>query len=244
MNSHASISVVRCWARLGVLVNCTPSREPVDIERLLIRTASALQVHPRLLSLVATWLSRSSHVVARHRLARLIGDECSREDQPALGLLLEEAIRLGATRDLRVARDRCAEASSPRPLYRAFADDPILYGIAKSTASAASQQWGVWAPEAELRSEAIRPVAWIVERVPELRERAIRRGDLRCTLVEVLRSDFDGPAPSVASLARASGATRAAVERALRALVTEGAVVVRQSAVSRRDMVVERVRVA
>lgn len=218
-----------------MLLNCTPTRSAPDIERLLIETAPELPKSPRLFSLVATWLAIYGHCVARHRLARLITEKCPREHRAALGLLLEEAIRLGAPRDLRLAVERCEPASTPRPLFDVQRERRSLWSIAESAASRTSRKWGVWAPEAEFREDAIRPVAWLLKRVPVCRERLVRKGDLRCSIMEVLRLDFAGVASSVAALTRACGSTRAGLERALDALVREGAVTVRAAAGSRRD---------
>lgn len=235
MKGKRHISIEARWAALGVVFNCAPARSAPDIERLLIDTASELPGNPRLFSLVATWLAIYGHCVARHRLARLTADECPREQRPALGLLLEEAVRLGGPRDLRIAIARCEPASVSGPLFDAQRGHRSLASIAEATASDVSRKWGVWAPEAERREEAIRPVAWLASRVPEVRERMVRRGDLRCTVLEVLRLDLSSVASSVAVLTRACGSTRAGLERALDALVREGAVIVRDAPGSKRD---------
>lgn len=235
MRGKRHISIESRWAALGVVFNCAPARSAPDIERLLIDTASEIPGNPRLFSLVATWLAIYGHCVARHRLARLIADECPHEQRPALGLLLEEAVRLGGPRDLRIAIARCEPASVLGPLFDVQRGHRSLASIAEGSASDVSRKWGVWAPEAERREEAIRPVAWVLKRVPECRERLVRKGDLRCSIVEVLRLDFAGVASSVAALTRACGSTRAGLERALDALVREGAVTVRAAAGSKRD---------
>ncbi|MBX3316817.1 MAG: hypothetical protein KF902_08150 [Phycisphaeraceae bacterium] len=235
MSKRKHNSIEARWAALGVLLNCAPARSTPDIERLLIETACELPGNPRLFSLVATWLAIYGHCVARHRLARLITDECPRDDRPALGLLLEESVRLGGPRDLRIAIERCEPASVPGPLFDVQRGHRSLASIAEVSASDASRKWGVWAPEAERREEAIRPVAWLLKRVPACRERLVRKGDLRCSIVEALRLDFAGVASSVAALTRACGATRAGLERALDALVREGAVIVRDVPGSKRD---------
>ena len=235
MSTKKHNSIESRWAALGVLFNCAPARSAPDIERLLIESASELPKNPRLFSLIATWLAIYGHCVARHRLARLITDECAREDRAALGLLIEEGVRLGGPRDLRIAVERCEPDVSPRPLFNVQSERRSLWSIAESAASDVSRKWGVWAPEAELREDAIRPVAWLLKRVPACRERLVRKGDLRCSIVEALRLDFEGVASSVAALARACGATRVGLERALDALVREGAVTVRAAPGSKRD---------
>jgi hypothetical protein len=70
---------------------------------------------------------------------------------------------------------------------------------------------------------------------PWLRDRLLRKGDLRCSIVESLRFDAGGSVPSCATLATLTGTTRAAVIKALRCLYAEGDVTIRPRAGSRRD---------
>lgn len=84
--------------------------------------------------------------------------------------------------------------------------------------------WRVWAPEFELKRDAVWPVGWLLDHNPEYRDRNIRRGDLRSSILEVLRWEAGGSVRSESELARLSGATRAAVRKSLAALVKEGAV--------------------
>lgn len=212
------------WARLGVLFNCAPAAEPPDIERTLLDTARALADSPRLFPLVLTWLIEHGGAVARHRLKHLITAELEPEHHPAIGLLLEESIAHGAPAELRIAREACRPADQPGPLAAAFRTHPELRRVAESQASPASQRWGVWFPPVQIKPDAIRPSAWIRDQNPSWASRVIRRGDLRASVLEVLRLDLDGSADSIAALAHATSATRLAVTQAVHALEQEGAV--------------------
>lgn len=212
------------WARLGVLFNCAPAPEPPDIERTLLDTARALPDNPRLFPLVLAWHIEHGSGIARHRLRHLITTELKPEHQPILGLLLEEAIALGAPAEGRIARDACRPAEYAGPLTTAFRTHPELVRVAKSEASPASQRWGVWFPPAQIKPDAIRPAAWIRVQNPSWASRVIRRGDLRVSILETLRLDLDGTADSVATLAHATSATRLAVTQAVHALEQEGTV--------------------
>jgi DNA-binding FadR family transcriptional regulator len=68
--------------------------------------------------------------------------------------------------------------------------------------------------------------------------RAMRRGDLRCSILETLVREFGGQIGSEMQLARWAGATRAAVRKALSALVLEGDVVVERGETRRAGSVV------
>jgi len=216
----------RDWAQVGVLFANTPSGRTPDLERLLLDTARACADNTRLFPLVVTWLVSYGRFVARHRLKRLVLDELEPEFQAVLGLIIDEAVENGATRDLRIISDVCRPLATPRPLAAAQRKG-ALARIARRTASALSRRWGVWAPPAALRHEAVRPVTWLLHHNPEYRERIVRKGDLRASVLETLRRDTaDGSLPSESALSRLSGATRTAVRKALAALQLEGMVTV------------------
>jgi len=212
------------WARLGILFSIEPSQEPPDIERLLLDTARELSTNPRLFSLVVTWLVEHGFFVARHRLKHLVVTELEPEHQPVLGLLLDEAIEHGAPAELRIVRDVCQPATASRVLFNEYSQ-PSLAAIAKSTASELSKRWGIWAPPVELKRDAVRPSRWILDHNPYALGRVIRKGDLRTSILETLRLDLDGKAPSVSAVSRCTAATRVAVRDALRSLMKECAVV-------------------
>lgn len=228
--------VERDWARLGVLFNCRASRRTPDLERLLLDTARACPDNARLLPLVVTWLSQYGQFVARHRLKRLVQTELEPEHSATLGLIVEEAIAAGGTRELLTVSEVCEPCRPAGPLSRAQRAEVSLAEVSKRHASEVSVRWGAWAPPVETKLDAIRPVSWLLEHNTELRERIIRKGDLRVSIIETLRRDVPGgSAPSEVALAKLSGATRAAVRKALSALQLEGAVTVGDDAATRRS---------
>ncbi len=231
-----SNNLERNWAQLGVLFNCEPSRATPDLERLLLETARQCSGNERLLPLVTTWLVSYGLFVARHRLKRLAVEELEQDSQPALGLLIETAVELGATRDLLIVPQVCRAHPRPRPLHDNQRGHVLLEEVARRNASALSLRWGVWTPKVSLKADAIRPVRWLLRENPVLRERIIRKGDLRASILETLRLDIpSATAASESALARLSGATRTAVRKALAALELEGAVAVRKSPDNDRD---------
>ena len=236
MNSQVYDSVERDWARVGVLFGCEPSLESPDLERLLIETARKCPDNARLLPLAVTWLVEYGQFVARHRLKRLVQTGLEPEPQGILGLLIEEAVRFGATRELLIISEECYPLSPAVPLPRVQRHQDSLARISERRASELSQKWGVWTPPVETKPDAVRPVTWLLDRNTEYRERIIRKGDLRVSIIETLRRDV--PGHSVASelaLSRLSGATRAAVRKALKALRLEGVVGLGTEAMNGRD---------
>lgn len=212
------------WARLGVLLNCAPDATAPDVERAVIDAARGVSERPYLIPLVVTWLSTHGVGVARHRLKALAVAELDARSSPVLGLLLDEAIGLGAPAELRIVREVCRPAARPGPLVGAFQAHPGLRGVAESEASDASRRWGVWLPPVQAKTDAIRPASWVRTHNPSWAARVVRRGDLRASVLESLRLDFRGSAPSLAAVAERTGATRLAVSRAVHALEGEGAV--------------------
>lgn len=205
-----------------MLFNCRASRETPDLERLLLETAQACPDNARLFPLVVTWLSLYGQFVARHRLKRLVQTGLAPEHSAILGLILEEAIAHGGTRELLIVSEVCEPRRPPGPLSQAQCAEASLAEVAKRHASEASARWGAWAPPVEPKPDAIRPVSWLLEHNPEFRERIIRKGDLRVSIIETLRQDVpNGTVPSEAALTHLSEATRAAVRKAPLALALE-----------------------
>jgi hypothetical protein len=233
VTTSATTNLERSWARLGALLVARPAHATPDPERLLIETARRVAAHPRLFALVITWLVVHGRAVAVHRLAHLTVSELA-ESAP-LGLILESAVALGGPRRLLVAAKSCRVRTPPAPLFASFARDPALTRIASETATSRSRAWGCWAPETPLKLDAVRPVAWMLERNPDLHDRLLRRGDLRCSVVETLRRDLNGRAASSAQLARLCGVTRAAARAAIESLIAEGEVLIVDDPGSRRD---------
>lgn len=232
MTTTAS-NIERSWARLGVLLVVRPARSTPDLEQLLIDSARHSPAHPRLFSLVISWLAIHGRAVAAHRLAHRVVAEL--HESAPLGLMLESAVALGGPRRLLIAAKACRARVPAAPLFDSFTREPALVQLASETASSRSRAWGCWAPETPLKHDAIRPVPWVLERNPELHDRLLRRGDLRCSIVETLRRDLNGRAASTSELARLCGVTRAAARAAVESLIAEGETRVLDDAGHRRD---------
>lgn len=213
------------WARAGLLLNCSPSDQSPDLERLLCDTAVGVRDNSRLFPLVVTWLVRHGRLVARHRLQQLIL-VLPPEQKAVLGLLIESAVAFGAARNLRLVLSSCDPLPIGRPLFSVHRANASLGSVAEQTASQASRKWGIWAPDVSLKDKAVRPILWILRENEDFHSRIVRKGDLRSSILEALKWDLNGHARSESELARLVGATRASVRRSLAALEEEGAVAV------------------
>jgi len=215
--------VIARWTRIGVLFGGSADATTPDLERLLLDTARSAPGHARLFTSAVSWLARYDVFVARHRLKRLVRDELEPESGPVLGLILDLAIRHGASPTLNIAGNLCGRADPPRPLFDVHASSDVRRRLAERTACDAARARGLWAPDVSIKDDALRPGWWIVQRNPSYAERAIRKGDLRCTVLEALRRDAPGQAvASEQALMGLCAANRPAVAAALDDLEREG----------------------
>lgn len=211
------------WARIGVGLNVRAAKSTPDLECLILDTARSVSESPLLFTLVISWIGRYGKFIAHHRLRHLVACELEKEAQPALGLLLAYGVELGGPDELLNSADLCKKADEPGPLYAFERENETFARIAKHHASKTALRWNLWVEPAEPKFDALRNAEWIWKNNPALHDRIVRKGDLRATVLEVLRHDLpDGYAPSEAELARHCGATRAAVRKALDALEQEG----------------------
>lgn len=209
------------WSRAGVLFNVPParSRGPLDLEQLLVDTARECPADPRLFIEAVTWLSQYSTFVAAHRLKRLALKQLEPQDQATLGLLIETAVEHGAQKYLRkIVTTGLKPASEPGPLFDV--DREWLTESLEEDATDLSKDWGRWCQEIELKTDTLRPTAWILAKNPSFRDRAVRKGDLRSSILETLQRDVD-EAVSELELARLCEATPVAVRTALVELMLE-----------------------
>ena len=204
-----------------MLFNAPPSRGrgPLDLERLLVDTATACPGNPRLFIGAATWLADYSPLIAAHRLRRLAQQQLAPRDQATLGLLVETAVEHGAQKYLRkIAATGLAAAPEPGPLFDV--DRRLLGDRLQDEATALSKKWGRWCQEIRPKPDTLRPAEWILAQNPAFRRRAVRKGDLRSSILETLERDVD-EAVCELELARLCDATPVAVRSALSELMIE-----------------------
>ena len=226
------------WARLGLRIAHAPAAATPDIERLFIDTCGLLPHKPHMLPGLVTWIALYGNFIARHRLRRLVQACVSPEAKAAAGLIAELAIAVGGPQDLAMTIESCLPIKPGKPLAVAHRSDQAMMKMSEAYAADLSVKWGLWTAECEADPRYVMPVQWILTRNPGMRERVVRKGDLRSTILETLRHDTGGVADSELALARLSGATRAAVHSAVYSLVQEGAVEVAPHERHKRKVVI------
>ena len=226
------------WARLGLRIAHAPTVVTPDLERLIIDTCGLLPHKPHLLPGLVTWIAMYGNFIARHRLRRLIQVCASTETKAVAGLLTELAITVGGPQDLAMTIESCVPLKPGKPLAVAHRADQTMMKMSEAYAADPAVKWGLWTAECDADPAYVMPVQWILARNPGIRDRVIRKGDLRSTILETLRHDTGGVADSELALARLSGATRAAVHSAVYSLVQEGAVEVAPHERHKRKVVI------
>ncbi|NBQ14391.1 MAG: hypothetical protein EBU31_07215 [Proteobacteria bacterium] len=217
MNPEQLDDVVESWRELGIgFVGAPlPARgAPVDLERLIIRTAAGAADMARLFGMTAAWFHVYGDVVAKHRLRRLIRDELAPEFHPVLGLLLDTAQQGQHPQEFRTVIAEMRPAKVARPLFAVERRSVALSARVQRMASPVSRRWRLWRVDAPLKLKALHASQWLMERHPDFVVRADMRGDLRVSVLASLRFD-EGAGQSELALARAAGGSRAQVRNAL-----------------------------
>jgi hypothetical protein len=202
------------WARLGAFFNVEPSQETPDIEWLLISTAEILPQSPRLMAVCVTWLTGYYRLVCRHRLAGFAWQIENAEMSAGLGLILTMAKKHVGTDHFNLAIKACKPTDTPKSLFASDQISEKLSLLVKNRSCDLGCQWGLWCEEIELKTDAVRPLGWVMDQNPLLKQRALFGGNLRASILETLRFCPDS-GESESALARCCYATRKAVREAL-----------------------------
>jgi hypothetical protein len=216
-------NVIAQWTRLGAAFDAQPASESPDLEVLLLETARLASQDERVFVIAATWLCKYGHLVAKHRLKRLVAVELEGRYKPVLGLLLDAVRQASGTAHFNAVIGECVPAPEAAPLFDIERKHEGLRHSAERHASPISRRWNLWTRSLRPKDDALRPTRWIIRNNPEYRTRADFNGDLRSSIIAALRREPVAGA-SERSLARACGATRPAVRSSLVMLERAGRV--------------------
>lgn len=209
------------WAKVGVAFSVQPTKRVVDLEQLLLDTARTCSTNSRLYVLSITWISVYGDYIAKKRLGALIKTLEPRY-RPVLGLILDLAVKHGAPAGLGAIAKRCSAAPFAHPLFEVDTTSSVFAQIAQETACKEALAKNIWASDVEIKLDTLRSPGWILEHNPSYGERVVRKGDIRCSILEVLRHDARKGVPSESKLAQLCSASRSQVRDALDDLEREG----------------------
>ena len=131
-----------------------------------------------------------------------------------LGLLLDTAGQYASTEHFNPVIHDCRAVEVPKPLFDTDCVSDRLIDMARKRSSAIGQAWALWHQDAQLKPDAIRPPEWVMDRNPSYQMRAIFKGNLRASILVLLKYNPE-TGTSESALSRACGATRKAVREAL-----------------------------
>jgi hypothetical protein len=212
--------LAREWARVGGGFMAKAASYPINLERLVGRTAVAAPKDYRALAVATTWLSQHAELVNVRRLGK-VASELAALPSAILGAMIDIARETNPSVDrLRAAQRHCRPLRDPRALFDRTASNPMLRGFAKEGAMPAFEAWGLWQDELSLKFDALRPIGWILEHCGELRLRALYGPGLEAEIVQVLERE---PA-TIAAIAREVDASYSATHAAVSRLEGRGTV--------------------
>jgi len=211
------------WTALGAMFNVSLARGTPDLERLLLDTVRLAHASIPPFVMAVTWLAAYGELVARHRLARLVGQELEAAYQPAMALLLDTVIDHEPRHVHRFhgAIAVCRPARRAGPLLDIDRKNKSLARLAEQSATVISRKWGLWLDAIELKFDALRPPEWIAQRHPALALRALVGGDLVASVLAEAQAD-SAAFKSEVELARRCGASRPAIREAIAKLRLAG----------------------
>lgn len=214
-------AVASYWARLGVLFGVRQAHEQVDVELLVCDTARVAPYDERLFVCAVSWVARYHAFVNGRRLSALAASLDS-DASPVLGALLSVAGEAaGGAPELEAARERCRPLAKPQPLFAAMRSMRVLSERVRRNALPVFAAWGLWHDDQTLKPAAIRPLAWLLNRVPELRVRSLLGPSVEADLMARALADN----VTVREVARVTLTSYAAVHGAADRLVWRGLLV-------------------
>lgn len=167
------------WSRLGVGYTIEAAKEPVDLEGLILRTASVVSRDARLFWGAASWLKRYGELVDGRRLGRKLGKDVGSAHLAALVIASEAPALKGLL-------TKCRPLRKHRPLFDVMASSPVLRDKVEKGALPEFRRWGLLLDELSLNLDSLRPVSWVLRQNRGLLIRAVLGASLRAELFDTL----------------------------------------------------------
>jgi DNA-binding MarR family transcriptional regulator len=215
-----AIDLYPSWRRIGVNFTGAASAEPVDVERLIIATASRASTDERLTVCAASWLAQYHDLVDGRRLSELTR-ETSLRTRGYLGAMLSLAIDgvdgAGRAPQFDTALSHCRPLRDAQPFYDSTNTLPALRLWMLQRALPIYRRWHLWHDDASLQHKSVQSLRQLLK-VPELRARALLGPSIEASCIAHTQQYIT----NARSLSRALGATYAATHAAVERLVGRG----------------------
>ena len=203
------------WRRLGVNFTGTSSALPVDVERLILATASVAGADEHLTICAVSWLAGYHAFIDGRRLSELTR-EATPTTRAYLGALLSLAIEApegaGRALEFETALSHCRPMRRLRAFYDIFERMPSYRDRVRTHALPLYRRWGLWHDDMALKRESIHALDWLL-RVPELRARALCGPSIEASCIAYTKDRVTNALSLSRQLGVSYAATHAAVER-------------------------------
>lgn len=210
--------LMRAWTRLGALFNTAPAATRLDLEQLIVETATVARHDERLFVMAASWLAEHHHLVDARRLGRQLDAVDASASATAGAMLAMAAQATTGSTALEAAMTHCQPLAVPEPLFPVMARHPGLLALVQAETLPLFAAWGFWHNDANLKPNTIRPIGWILQHCPELRIRALLGTGLDAEVIELVTAT----PRTVAEVARETGASYPAAHAAVMRLQGRG----------------------
>jgi hypothetical protein len=213
-----TLALGRAWTRLGAAFTVEPQRTPVDLEHVIARTVAVAPLDERLFIMAATWLAGRHTLVDARRFTATLRPLTGKASAVAGAMLSVAAESTTGQTALHAGLAVCHKLRRPEPLFDVLLTHPKLLALVKAETLPVYRRWGLWANDATLAWDALRPIRWTLRHCPELRFRALLGSGLDAGVATALA---EHPA-TITELASATGATYAATHVAAARLAARG----------------------
>jgi len=208
------------WRRLGVNFSVASCTDMVEVEPLILATATVAGADERLTTCAISWLARYHSFVDGRRLSELTRDSTP-SVRSYLGIMLSLAIEApdgaGRAPQYEAALAHCKPLRRPRALYDNIEALPAFRDWARTHSLPVYRRWGFWHDDVTLKLVSVHPLARILK-VPELRARALCGPSIEAAFIAHAMDRIT----NARSLSRDIGVSYAAAHAAVERLVGRG----------------------
>jgi DNA-binding MarR family transcriptional regulator len=211
------------WKRLGINFTGPSNPHPVDVEKLIIATATSASTDERLTVCAAAWLARFHDLIDGRRLSELTRESSART-RAYLGALLSLAIEApdgaGRAPQFDAALSHCRHMQQAQPFYDTAYGLPVQQKWMQEHTLPLFRRWRLWHDDANLQHKSVHSLDRVLK-VPELRARAFLGPSIEANCVAYTLNSVT----NARSLSRMIGVTYAATHAAVERLVGRGLLV-------------------